>query len=224
MSEPRLPRSTEPLRRVERPVRLADRAYEEIRAALLGGGSLSLERIGEEELARELSMSRTPVREALQRLTMRELLEPASGGGYDRRRTTPRGVLEHCELRLLLEPPAAARAAELGAYQNGLAERVSGLDPARPADEAAFHLAIAEATGGEALAEMVGRLGDLAALDRARLGNNERAADASRHAHASILAAIEAGETEAARAAMAAHLEQVRDSMMADLGRGEPDA
>lgn len=211
------------VRKVERPIRLADRAYEEIRSALIGIREEPLERLGEEELARELSMSRTPVREALHRLSIAGMVEPAPWGGYMRRRTSLRGVREHCELRLLLEPHAAALAAERAARGGAaeLAERVRGLDPLSPDDRVSFHLAIAEAAESEALPELIGGLNDLAALDEAYLGELEPSRAISSAGQEKILAAVEAGDAPAARRAMTEHLELIRDSMVAAVERGD---
>jgi DNA-binding FadR family transcriptional regulator len=140
-----------------------------------------------------------------------------------RRRTSLRGVREHCELRLLLEPHAAALAAERAARGGAaeLAERVRGLDPLSPDDRVSFHLAIAEAAESEALPELIGGLNDLAALDEAYLGELEPSRAISSAGQEKILAAVEAGDAPAARRAMTEHLELIRDSMVAAVERGD---
>jgi DNA-binding GntR family transcriptional regulator len=213
------------LRKVDRPVRLAERAFEEIRAALLGERERAVDRLAEEELAQELSMSRTPVREALHRLALVGMVEPAPPGGYRRRRTTPRGVREHCELRLLLEPYAAELAATRAGRDGGLglASRVAALDPSRPIDAAAFHLAVAEAAGSDSLPELIGELSDLAALDQAALASAEIDSLEWCGDHGEIVTAIEAGDAAAARATMTAHLERLTAAMAAAIAaRPEP--
>ncbi|HVV90114.1 MAG TPA: GntR family transcriptional regulator [Solirubrobacterales bacterium] len=201
--------------RTDRPSRLADRAFEEIRAALLGARGDAPDRLGEEELARDLSMSRTPVREALHRLALVGLVEPTGSGGYRRRRTTPRGVREHCELRLLFEPYAAALAADRAAEEGppGLCARAEELDARVPIEASGFHLAVAEAAGTESLPELIGELSDLAALDQVALGWREE--DEWRHEHRAIAIAVDAGDPVAARAAMEAHLERITETMTA---------
>jgi DNA-binding GntR family transcriptional regulator len=206
------------LQRLERPATLADQAFAEIRAALLGGREGSLARLAEGELAQQLSMSRTPVREALHRLSLVGLVEAAAPGGYRRRFTTPRGVREHCELRLLLEPYAAELAA--GRAAGGVA-----LDLPLPAEssapdplaDAAFHRAVAEASDADSLPELIVELADLAALDTHSLGAAAVPDDAEAD-HAAIARAIEAGDPAAARAAMSAHIEAVATAMEAAAG------
>jgi DNA-binding GntR family transcriptional regulator len=202
------------LQRLERSATLADQAFAEIRAALLGGRDAPLARLSEVELAQQLSMSRTPVREALHRLSLVGLVEAAPSGGYRRRHTTPRAVREHAELRLLLEPYAAELAAKRiadGAARVQLPD-LAGLDAGTPLADAAFHRAIAETSAAESLPELIIELCDLAALDASSLGPAAVPDDAD-DAHAEIAAAVEAGRPDDARAAMTAHLEAVAETM-----------
>ena len=210
------------LERLERPMTLADQAFAEIRATLLGERPRASLRLSEGELAQQLSMSRTPVREALQRLSLVGLVEAGAAGGYRRRPTTPRGVREHCELRLLLEPYAAELAARRPAAGDGtdLAAGLAGLDATRPGDDAAFHRAIAEASAADSLPELIIELCDLAALDTDALGPAAVPA-AAEAGHAKIARAIEAGDAAAARAAMTEHMEAVAAAMERAAGERE---
>src|SRR5262245_40995202 len=58
----------------------ADAVFETLRDAIWTGRIVSGERIREEEIARNLGVSRTPVREALQRLQQRGLLVVGARG------------------------------------------------------------------------------------------------------------------------------------------------
>lgn len=210
------------LQRLERPITLADQAFTEIRAALLGEREGQLLRLAEGELAQELSMSRTPVREALHRLSLVGLVEAGAAGGFQRRLTTPRVVREHCELRLLLEPYAAELAARRVADgdRTDLAARLAGLDATTPGDDVAFHRGIAEASAADSLPELIVELCDLAALDTNTLGAAAVPADAGA-GHAKIVRAIEAGDPKGAREAMIEHVEAVTEAMeRAAGGRG----
>lgn len=212
------------LRKVERPVRLAQRAFDEIREALLKDpGEQDLisrddGRLIEEDLARVLEMSRTPVREALHRLLLVGMIEPASGGGYMRRRTTRRGVIEHSELRLVLEPHAAALVAErVASGDTGISETlrdIGQLDPSNPFSDIEFHMAIANAAQSHSLPELIGELNDLAGLDAAFLGCSGGISEDLRTGHQAVLEHIERGESEAAREAMYEHLVLVQDAML----------
>jgi DNA-binding GntR family transcriptional regulator len=88
-----------------------DRAYEAIRDDILSGRLAPGERLREEELTRQIGVSRTPVREALRRLendgyTIVEANKGASVPVYSKR-----DVDEIYGLRALLEGHAARRAA-----------------------------------------------------------------------------------------------------------------
>ena len=62
------------------PVR--ERAYEHLRSSLLSGDFNPGERLTEERLARELGISRTPVREALHKLELEGLIKPLETRGF----------------------------------------------------------------------------------------------------------------------------------------------
>ncbi len=73
-------------------------------------GEIGLEdRLVDHEIATELSVSRMPAREALLQLKNEGLLEGTSRG-FVLRRFTPTDIAQIFEVRLLLEPPAAAAA------------------------------------------------------------------------------------------------------------------
>lgn len=207
--------ATKPLRRVQKPVKLAQKAYDEIRIALLTGGEIAEDRFSEDDLAKALSVSRTPVREALHRLALVGLIEPAQPAGYTRRRTTLRGIHEHCELRLLLDPRAAELAArETADREELLAELSAKAKPTNPVEEAEFHTAIALAAADVSLPALIGELTDLAGLDEAYLERTAGTMPIPRPGHDALMLAFEQGDPAAAGRAMTEHLEQVRDRMV----------
>lgn len=82
-----------------------------LRAAILGGALAPGSRLGEVELAEQLGVSRTPVREALRRLAADGLVDVLPNRGARVARWTPADLEEIYELRALLESHGAARAA-----------------------------------------------------------------------------------------------------------------
>ena len=96
---------------LSRPSPLRERVYEALRAELRAGRFARGERLREEDIARQLGVSRTPVREALVQLYRDGLLSEA-GRGFMLADLTTRDIAEILELRLLLEPAAARHAAE----------------------------------------------------------------------------------------------------------------
>ncbi|WP_232667274.1 GntR family transcriptional regulator [Pseudonocardia sp. TRM90224] len=83
-----------------------------IRTAILSGQLKPDEVLVERKLADLLGVSKTPVREALIALTSSGLLTPTRGRGLAVRRLEDADVRRVYEMRVLLEPWAAGRAAE----------------------------------------------------------------------------------------------------------------
>jgi DNA-binding GntR family transcriptional regulator len=83
------------------PVR--ERAYEHLKAAILSGRFSPGERLTEEHLARELGISRTPIREALHKLESEGLITPLATRGFVASRDSREEVEELFEIRAVLE-------------------------------------------------------------------------------------------------------------------------
>jgi DNA-binding GntR family transcriptional regulator len=90
----------------------ADFVYESLRDAIWDGRIGIGERVREEEIARNLGVSRTPVREALQRLHQRGLLVFGAGRGLTVASFSQHQVLQLYAMREILEGSAARFAAE----------------------------------------------------------------------------------------------------------------
>ncbi len=84
-------------------------AYRSLKARLLAGDFLPGVRLGEERLAAEVGVSRTPVREALSRLHTEGLLERLEDGGYGPTLVDLHLVRELYEIRFALERAALGR-------------------------------------------------------------------------------------------------------------------
>lgn len=94
-----------------RPASLNARAYTVLKERIISCHWMPGEILVESQLARELDMSKTPIREALQRLTQERLLEPIVRVGYRVAPVTAEDVGHQFDLRCLLEGEAAALAA-----------------------------------------------------------------------------------------------------------------
>jgi DNA-binding GntR family transcriptional regulator len=82
---------------------LAERAYEELQGQILSGHRPAGQRLFSERLAAELSISQTPVKEALARLQRDGLVEGESRRASAVRRFTRDDILQIYEARLLFE-------------------------------------------------------------------------------------------------------------------------
>ena len=94
-----------------RMISIADQVFEELEREILSGVYERGEILTEIKLSERMGVSRTPIREALRRLTQEHIIEPTSKGvkviGISRD-----DIADICEIRLRLEGMAARWAAE----------------------------------------------------------------------------------------------------------------
>lgn len=216
--------------KVPGPVRLADQVAATLSEEIESGRLAEGDRLPTEvELVRQLGVSRTVVREALSRLRNAGLVEPRQGIGVFvlPRRTRPLDldaadtkakVLQIVEVRRAMEGEAASLAAGR-ATPRDLARMRQALDEIDSAvaaggdgvdEDLAFHRSIAESTGNAVMVSTVRYLGDVSRggirVTRANEARRNDFIEAVRDEHHAILAAIEAGDPEAARAAARRHM------------------
>ena len=129
---------------LERPEPLGNRVYTMLREYLRNGQIPRGEPLQEAVLAEQLGVSRTPVREALLRLTS-EGLVTTDGQGVTGTVLQPGDVEEIYTLRLLLEPEAVRRVANTGHDAGQLAGLTAALDGMVRADAAADTAAFIDA-------------------------------------------------------------------------------
>jgi DNA-binding GntR family transcriptional regulator len=209
--------------------RAADIAYERIRKDLVAGRWPSGTHLRETEIAAELGMSRTPVREAIRRLSAEAVLhfEPHLGArvpGW-----TPRDLQEIFSLRLNLEGLAAELAAQNAtdeqiAKLDGLAQAMAevatqgGSQLGRLAEfNASFHRTIIESSGNSRLERLVELVTELPLVVRTFAHYDERAMRRSVSHHFELVEAIRARDSGWARAVMEAHLRAGREVMLKGL-------
>lgn len=125
------------------------------------------QRLAEEQIADQLSVSRTPVREAFVRLHADRLLKRFSDGGYYVAEVDLFDLRDLYELRLTLELRGITRAAEEGIEhdRHALVELHTEWEVIRAAPpepdgsfielDESFHLALLRSSGNLALAEML---------------------------------------------------------------------
>lgn len=193
----------------------------EILTAVLRPGQIVLEA----ELALQYGLSKTPVREALQMLTVEGLVTVLPRKGYMVRTLSFNDVRDVMELRLILEPPLVASAARnitepLRQTLRGLLDRQFNLQlPLEERVHAAreFHLACVRASRNERAATLVRILTD--EINRLHhlmpLVEDHISSDSEREAHEAIYTAIAGGEADAAEAHMREHLIESNAAMVA---------
>lgn len=195
---------------------ITDRVRDSIREAIIDGrlapGSLH----SVQTLASSFGVSRTPVREALIDLEGRGMVEFERNRGVRILQTSIHDLEEILSLRILLEVPAAYRAAEQATEEtaNELSDELIAMRrAARERDEKTmmahdrrFHEIINEASGNSRLAVYVDSLRDLILTRGASTVGRSRDLPAIVREHETIIAAIEANDPGAAAAAMKSHL------------------
>ncbi len=97
---------------IEPPQALPDRVYSVLKYRILTCIILPGQRLNEKELANDLKVSRTPLREALNRLSQENLLTRIPYCGYAVSVVTEDDIRNLCESRLILETATAELAAE----------------------------------------------------------------------------------------------------------------
>jgi DNA-binding GntR family transcriptional regulator len=97
---------------IESPMLIRSQVYEKVKQMILSGNIPPGSQLLEGRLAKQLEVSRTPVREALHVLEMEGFLESFPRIGYRVRQITWEEVIEINEIRAVLEPLAARKAIE----------------------------------------------------------------------------------------------------------------
>lgn len=207
------------MQKAEKKVPAAEQAYRSIRAAIVSGDLLEGERLVEERLSADLGLSRTPVRDAIRRLTLEGFIERHEG--YSTRVATfPVDEMEQTfHIRQFLESYAAERAARLATPEDiaairKLSDEISALTPPKSAEDyqrisaanEAFHRKIVEVSRSPRLTAHMTMAFDIGMVDRTyRRYSEEELVRSAKH-HREITDAIEAHAPEWARAAMQTHV------------------
>jgi DNA-binding GntR family transcriptional regulator len=209
-------------------------ATELIREAIIDGRLEPGSRLKEEELARGLGISRTPVREALLMLQAEGLVVATPNRGAMVRAHTPEDLDDLYHLRALLEGHATRRAAtrispeEVERLRESC-DRFEALSPDEDLRELVrenllFHDTIVEVAGSARLASMVRRVIELPLVYKSYIWYSPDQKRISVHYHRQIVKALEAGDAERAEFIMKEHVFEARDLLVARLRDLEGEA
>jgi DNA-binding GntR family transcriptional regulator len=204
------------LREIKAESSLTARVRESIRQAIIDGslepGSLH----SVQSLADIFKVSRTPVREALIDLAGADMVEFERNRGVRILETSVHDLEEILVMRILLEVPATHRAAQridaegLHALRQELDAMVdaaeNGDEPTHMQHDRRFHELINTASGNTRLTEYVDSLRDLILTRGVSTVDSTRSLPEIVAEHEGILAALAAGDADAAAAAMKQHL------------------
>jgi DNA-binding GntR family transcriptional regulator len=200
-------------------------AAEVIRQAILDGRLAPGQRLTEERLARDLGISRTPVREALQALQLEGLVDAAPNRSATVRAYDRDDIADMYELRALLEGHAARMAAasitdeQLSAIYASCErfETISADDDLRELvqENFVFHNTILEAAGSARLAGMVRQVVELPLAYKSYVWYSPAQRRISEHYHRLIARALELRDAERAEHLMKEHVLEARDILLA---------
>ena len=156
----------------QRPSTLPDRVYTILKRRLLTGRIPPGQRLFEKDLCKNLGVSRTPLREALNRLNNEGLVARLPNSGFSAVSLTSDGFRKLNEVRLVVESQIAIRAAQRASARDIAAMRAAASMPAIKSDQpetfdayceanARFHLLVVRSTGNMLFEGIV-----MAVLDR----------------------------------------------------------
>ena len=198
----------------------ADFVFESLRDAIADGRIAAGERVREIEIAQNLGVSRTPVREALQRLHQRGLLVFGAGRGLVVAGLSQHQVLQLFAMREILEGSAARFAAQHATETDIVILYRLQRELANAAPDAGvlvalnrrFHQAIYEAAHNQYLQQTLNMLHDsLALFHNTTFRMQVRRADSDEE-HRRIVGAIEQRDPGAAEEAAREHIRQAQST------------
>lgn len=195
-------------------------AYNTIKRQLLAGEFALSARLGEERLAGELGVSRTPIREAVSRLHAEGLLEHHPDGGYTPAVPNLDEIVELYEVRSILENAAIRRPGHDPAALRSLRDDWQALaedadaatpDPGFVLVDEDFHFRLAAASGNRSLANTLAVINERIRIVRMHDFLTSERIHATIEQHLGILAALLANEVDLAQRNLVEHLAESAD-------------
>jgi DNA-binding GntR family transcriptional regulator len=217
------------MRKLKIPTNLTSLAYRSIKDYILEGRLDEESRLTEEFLSGQLGISKSPIREALNRLEAEGLIRiEARRGAYLRSFTTKevddlydvREALEVHAVRAAEFPPSLIK--ELRASVKRLRGHLKANDKTKYIDEdVSFHAAIARATGNARLCDILENIQNQIWLFRRKTYNIS--SSAAPDAHDALVEALENGNRAEAESAMSRHISSVRRRLIEHLEQTQAD-
>ncbi|MDY7040090.1 MAG: GntR family transcriptional regulator [Chloroflexota bacterium] len=193
--------------------------YSEIRRSIIVGRRDPGERLDLEALTKHYGTSVTPVRDALQMLSQEGLVTIKPRSGYFVTHITLKQLRDLLELREILEMASIERATirisneqleQLECVHAGYTGEDDESYDRYMAENRRFHYLIAEASGNQELAEMLGRLHD----QLIRFMVLCRAGETLETRHARLIEVLRTRDVAAARQAMLDEINETRETIL----------
>ncbi len=206
----------------ERPKSLTELVTEEIRRQIVEGRVDLGEALSEMKLATALDVSRTPVREAFNRLEMEGLVRTEPQRGTFVFSLGPKELAKICDVRVCLETAALKAAFQSDRY--GLSDqlnlcteamakaRKAGDDDAYLREDTRFHQCIVDSADNRFLNDAYQTIATKMAALRHRLGRHPDHMAKSYDEHIEIAASVAAGDLDRANAVLIDHIDRKEGS------------
>jgi len=195
---------------------LRDRVYDRLRTAIINGRMAPGTTLLQEQLAEQMGVSRTPIRDALDRLASEGLVTRSAGGRVNvaelsfqelSEKYTVRSVLEGLALRLAAERMNDRQLEELARILRKMREAVEQNDaPSVTEYGADFHDTIIASCGNEFLIQTLQSLNDSIRRYRRVAATIPGRAMETMHEHQQVYSALQSGETETAQQLIQEHI------------------
>jgi DNA-binding GntR family transcriptional regulator len=206
---------------------LNQRVYSQLREMILSGTLEGGTQIEERQLAEEMGVSRTPLREAIGQLSNEGIIEYRPYRGNYVRTFTAKQVNDLYQVRMALESLAMRLAIPklsqehihkirliLDDVQRALHNE--DMDGYNEADRR-FHKAILDISGNETLKEALGRLSAQIQMVRVIANQDHDVVESTARERPQILAALEARDADEAARLMEQHIDGVRRAVVSQL-------
>ena len=208
------------MKKLRIPSNLTTRAYSSIKEYILAGRLDEHSRLTEEFLSGQLGISKSPIREALNRLETEGLIRIEPRKGAYLRLLSPEEVADLYDLREALEThvvrtakPTVAMLARLRQSLERQRDFLSANDRAHYMEEdVAFHAELAQATHNAQLCAVLRNIQNQIWLSRRK--TYDLSSSSAPDCHQAIVDALETGDRDKAVSAMRSHIQHVRQRLL----------
>ncbi len=209
---------------------LSEKVYLILRTKILKHELKFGEKLLIDEIASQLGVSRTPVKDAVNRLALEGLVEKVPRRGTFVTALTARDVVELLDLRLLLELYAAEKVLEQGRVELLLPEMrrcMANIDKAANSEHPDYdaymswnrdlHLALIRLAGNNRLLQMYKSLNIHLQVARVHYAHSVEDVSQTQQEHKAIYEAFQNGDWEQVKEAITTHINNVRTTVLRTL-------
>lgn len=196
--------------------------YDALRSKAITHAFLPGERLNEGELATELHVSRTPLREALNRLTTEGFIRAVPGKGFYFKELDPKELFDLYELRAMLELTAARLAAErasgeqIDSLMESADEEANGMECSKEeliAQDEEFHARLVALSGNEEMSRVLHNINARIQFVRwIEVGEPTRRA--AHYSHRAIAQALQRRDVKACEELLGKHIRRRQDEII----------